>query len=139
MHMSFPYVLFRNSSSTGTKHRDPQQGKFEKTLEAQLHNQFLLNVKCIIEWTKRRNSHLIVVIENPEAKLREMPLMKELCDRLGLQQTTVHYCAFGADEKKPTNLWSNVSTKISADEKNACQHLPHRHLTLTALHTYIGA
>ena len=93
----------------GTIHRDLKADKLEKTAEAHFHNRILLQVKCIIEWVQKKHPHLIVVIENPEANLRKMPLMKEIETRLGLKKTTVHYCAVGATEKKPTNLWSNVS------------------------------
>lgn len=31
---------------------------------------------------------------------------------LGLERTTVHYCAFGRAEKKPTHIWTNDKNLI---------------------------
>ena len=59
-----------------------------------------------------KNPHLIVVIENPRALLKEMPLMQEMERTLGLFRTTVDYCAFGRDDQKPTDLWTNVSAVL---------------------------
>lgn len=105
---------------TGTVHRNLKAGELEKTEEAKYHNIILLQLKCIIGWTQRKNPHLFVVIENPEANLRKMPLMKEMETQLGLKKTKVHYCTFGATEKKPTNLWSNVSQVFIAATEGLC-------------------
>ena len=60
-----------------------------------------------MEWAKKKHPHLIVIIENPVGSLQKMPLMDEFCEKFHLHAVEVHYCAFGRDEKKPTNLWSN--------------------------------
>ena len=60
-----------------------------------------------MHWAKKKHPHVIIVIENPVGLMKKMPLMHELEKKLGLYSTTVHYCAFGRDDKKPTCLWTN--------------------------------
>ena len=87
-------------------------GEFEKTPEAHEHNRLFVQMAYIMRWAAQLNPHLIVVIENPVGYLQRMPLMKELSASLGLESVTVHYCALGRDDKKPTQLWTNVSQSI---------------------------
>jgi len=61
----------------------------------------------IMRWAKKKNPHLIVVFENPQAQLQKMPMMIEFMREFGLYKATCHYCAFGRPDKKPTNLWTN--------------------------------
>lgn len=101
------YLLNCVPSEAGT-HRSPDQGQYEKTREAREHNRIFAQMVYIMRWAKRLNPHLIVVIENPVGLLQKMPLMKDFIKSFGLHTTTVHYCAFGRDDKKPTHLWTNV-------------------------------
>ena len=94
---------------TGGYHRNAAAGQFEKTQEAHDHSQLLASTMYIMRWAKRKNPHLIVVFENPQAQLQKMPMMIEFMRDFGLHKATCHYCAFGRPDKKPTNLWTNVS------------------------------
>jgi len=100
---------FTYSHLAGGKHRSPKLGEFEKTPEAHLSNEFLARVLHIARWARHYNPHLIIVIENPHALLQKMPLMDEVVNQLGLHAAVVDYCAFGRYDKKPTQLWTNVS------------------------------
>ena len=62
-----------------------------------------------MKWAKRKKPHLIVVIENPVGLLNKMPIMKELEECMELDSTTVDYCTLGRCDKKPTQIWTNVS------------------------------
>lgn len=79
------------------------------TEEAREHNRIFAKMVKIIHEAKAKHPHLIVVIENPRALMNKMPMMKELENALGLYRTEVDYCAFGRPDKKPTDLWTNVS------------------------------
>lgn len=50
---------------------------------------------------------MIAVIENPVEWLSDKPIMKTIVDKMNFHPTTVNYCAFGRNDKKPTNLWTN--------------------------------
>jgi hypothetical protein len=63
----------------------------------------------LMKWAKSKNPHLIVVIENPQAQMQKSPDMIDFMETFGLHKATVNYCAFGRLDKKPTNLWTNVS------------------------------
>jgi hypothetical protein len=91
----------------GGFHRNASEGRFEITSTAREHNLFFQRMTEIMRWAKERHPHLIVVIENPVGQMKLMPLMKEFTKTFGLHCTTVHYCAFGRDDKKPTMLWTN--------------------------------
>jgi hypothetical protein len=93
----------------GGLHRSPKTEEWEITEAAHLHNKILVRMLCIMRWAKSKNPHLIVAIENPVGLLYKMPLMKMVVDELGLYRTTVHYCALGRLDKKPTHIWTNVS------------------------------
>jgi hypothetical protein len=93
----------------GGHHRNIRKGQFEKTQEAHDHNLLFAQMMYIMNWAKSKNPHLIVVIENPRGQMQYMPMMKEFMDTFDLSQATVDYCAFGRSDKKPTNLWTNVS------------------------------
>ena len=102
------------------KHRSPDKGEFEKTPEARENNRFLAQLAFLIRWARSLNPHLIVVIENPVGALQKMPLMKEMVNSFGLHSVIVDYCAFGRDDKKPTFLWTNVSTVLKCCFDVAC-------------------
>jgi len=88
-------------------HRSLANGEWEKTPVALEHNHYFHKMTEIMYWTKCKHSHAIVLIENPVGLLRDMPLMKEFVRNFNLFEATVHYCALGRDELKPTNLWTN--------------------------------
>ena len=93
----------------GGKHRNAKEGQFEKTQTAHDHNLLFAQMICIMRWVKSKNPHLIVVIENPQAQMQKLPMMLEFEKSFGLFKATVDYCAFERPDKKPTNLWTNVS------------------------------
>jgi len=95
------------SNAAGNRHRSTKTGNLEKSKKAREHNFIFLAMSKIMEWAKKKHTHLIVVIENPVGSLRKMPLMEEFTERFGLESTTVNYCAFGRDEMKPTMIWTN--------------------------------
>ena len=103
---------FTYSLLAGGKHRDPKDGQFEKTPEAHQNNRYFVRMAAILRWAKGLNPHLIVIIENPVGLLSKMPLMQQLVDDLCLHRVTVNYCAFGREDKKPTQLWTNVSASM---------------------------
>ena len=98
---------FTYSLMAGGKHRKVDTQEFEKTPEALEHNHIFAKMSQLLHESKALNPHLIVCVENPVGLLSKMPLMKELERSLGLYKTTVHYCAFGRSDKKPTHLWTN--------------------------------
>jgi hypothetical protein len=102
-----PCTTFSNLA--GGSHRNIPAGEFEKSQEAHDHNDLFAQMVYIMRWAKSKNPHLIVVIENPQAQMQKSPDMIEFMKTFGLHKATVHYCAFGRLDKKPTNLWTNVS------------------------------
>lgn len=59
-------------------------------------------------------------IENPRAKLRVLPLMRQLPRR------TLSYCRYGADYQKPTDVWTNCNVWVDrgcCKPKSSC-HAP---------------
>ena len=101
---------FTYSNMAAGRHRQMESERFEKTAEALEHNHYFVRMAQIMQQAKEKNPHLIAVIENPVGLLSKMPLMKELVESFGLYRATVHYCAFGRDDKKPTHLWTNVGS-----------------------------
>eukprot|EP00536_Pseudo-nitzschia_multiseries_P005631 jgi/Psemu1/190972/e_gw1.108.9.1 len=95
------------SNLSGGLHRNCKTGEFEKTQDALEHNQLMAQMMYIMKWAKKRNPHLIVVIENPTGQMQNLPMMIEFMSIFGLHKATVHYCAFGRFDKKPTDLWTN--------------------------------
>ena len=91
----------------GGAHRSVKDGELDRSPQAREHNYYFLKMTEIMRWARRKHPHLIVVIENPVGMLKRMPLMEEFTEEFGLYSTTVDYCAFGRDEKKPTMLWTN--------------------------------
>ena len=104
-----------HSFLAGGKHRAPRKDRFAKSPEALQQDRFLARISWFLEWVKTKKDHVIVVIENPVGWLAEMPMMKTIVGKIGLHRTTVDYCAFGRKDKKPTNLWTNVSSYASDD------------------------
>jgi len=100
-----PCTTFSNLA--GGSHRNIPAGEFEKSQEAHDHNDLFAQMVCLMRWAKSKNPHLIVVIENPQAQMQKSPDMIEFMKTFGLHKATVHYCAFGRLDKKPTNLWTN--------------------------------
>eukprot|EP00977_Amphora_coffeiformis_P011157 scaffold2667_cov237-Amphora_coffeaeformis.AAC.6 len=98
---------FTYSNLAGGKHRASEEGQYEKTPEAHENNRYFTRMASIMRWAKGLNPHLMVIIENPQGLLSKMPLMQQLMSELGLYQVTVHYCAFGREDMKPTQLWTN--------------------------------
>uniref|UniRef100_A0A7S4EG38 DNA (cytosine-5-)-methyltransferase n=1 Tax=Pseudo-nitzschia australis TaxID=44445 RepID=A0A7S4EG38_9STRA len=95
------------SNLAGGYHRDCKTGAFEKTQEAREHNQLMAQMMYIMKWAKKKNPHLIVVIENPQGQMQKLPMMIEFMKSFGLNKSIVDYCAFERPDKKPTNLWTN--------------------------------
>ena len=95
------------SNLAGGSHRNCRQKQYEKSPEAYHHNDLFNQMVYIMRWAKKYNPHLIVVIENPQGQMSKMPHMIEFVKSFGLHQATVHYCAFGRLDKKPTCLWTN--------------------------------
>ena len=100
------------SNLGGGMHRCASSGEFEKTQEAHDHNYLFTQMMYIIKWAKAKNPHLIVVIENPQGQMAKMPLMIEFMRSFNLYKSTIDYCAFDRCDKKPTNLWTNVSFSL---------------------------
>ena len=73
-----------------------------------------------------------VVMENPVGSLRHRPFMKAL-EWIGTVVIhTVHYCAFGGEFYKPTNLWTTLKWEpkgLSGNGKCNCekQHGKEKH------------
>lgn len=103
-----PCTTFTNLA--GGTHRNIAEGDFERTQMAHDHNVLFAQMVCIMNWAKSKNPNLIVVIENPEAQMQKAPMMIEFTKTFGLYKAKVNYCALGRDDKKPTNLWTNVSS-----------------------------
>jgi len=97
------------SKLAGAHHRNIAAGEFEKTQEAHDHNYLFAQMMYFMKWAKSKYPHLIVVIENPQGQMQKMPMMIEFTRTFGLHKATVDYCAFNRSDKKPTNLWTNVS------------------------------
>jgi len=97
------------SNLGGGMHRCASSGEFEKTQEAHDHNYLFTQMMYIIKWAKAKNPHVIIVIENPQGQMAKMPLMIEFMRSLNLYKSTIDYCTFDRCDKKPTNLWTNVS------------------------------
>lgn len=102
-----PCTTFSNLA--GGTHRNVAAGEFEKSQEAHDHNDLFSQMVYLMKWAKSKNPHLIVVIENPQAQMQKSPDMIDFMETFGLHKATVNYCAFGRLDKKPTNLWTNVS------------------------------
>lgn len=100
---------FTYSNLAGGKHRSPSTGEFAKTPEAHEHDRIFIQMAAILTFFKKKNPRLIVVIENPRGLLAKMPLMHALEEEFPLRKAEVDYCQFGRDDKKPTDLWTNVS------------------------------
>jgi hypothetical protein len=80
--------------------------------EARENDKLLVKLGYVLNFIQKKNPKVVIVIENPEANLQRMPIMKQICKELHLDKATVHYCAFGRSDKKPTNLWTNVSGRV---------------------------
>lgn len=93
------------SRLSGDYHRTKED--FDLSAKSREHNFFFQKMCEIMYWAKAKAPHVVVVIENPVGRLQHMPLMKQLTSRFGLYCTTVHYCAFGRHDKKPTMIWTN--------------------------------
>lgn len=108
------------SNLAGGHHRNIAKGQFEKTQKAHDHNLLFAQMMAIMKWFKSKNPHMIVVIENPVGQMQKMPMMIEFEESFGLHKAVVDYCAFGRDDKKPTNLWTNDEDLCSRLSKFRC-------------------
>jgi hypothetical protein len=98
--------------SPGGKHRRPTHGEYALTEEAHEHDKLLIKLGYVLNWILQKNPNVVIVVENPDANLQKMSIMKQICSELRLRKATVHYCQFGRCDKKPTNLWTNVSERV---------------------------
>jgi hypothetical protein len=98
--------------SPGGKHRRPTHGEYALTEEAHEHDKLLIKLGYVLNWIRKKNPNVVIVVENPDANLQKMSIMKQICSELHLHKATVHYCQFGRCDKKPTNLWNNVSGRV---------------------------
>jgi len=110
------------SNACGPHHRCPKSGNLDKTKVAREHDYLFLQMTKIMAWAREKHPHLIVVIENPNGKLKNMPLMVEFTKRFHLQSTVVDYCAFGRDEKKPTMIWTNCFELLCSLHEFTCKN-----------------
>ena len=101
---------FTYSKLAGGTHRTPSTGEYAKTAEAIEHDALFTRMVGILKFFKKKNSKLIVAIENPCGQLDKMPLMQQTEDYFPLHKAQVDYCAFERDDKKPTHIWTNVSS-----------------------------
>ena len=93
----------------GGHHHNIAEGEYEKKQTVHDHNILFSLMVCLMKWVKSKNPNLIVVIENPAAQMQKVPMMIEFMKTFGLYKAKVDYCAFGRLDKKPTNIWTNVS------------------------------
>ena len=98
---------FTYSNMSGGRHRNAGEEEYEMSPEAREHNFLFARMVEMIRFCQKKHPHLIFVIENPVGQMSKMPMMHEIEDSLGLYCATVHYCAFGRHDKKPTMLWTN--------------------------------
>ncbi|KAG7374588.1 hypothetical protein IV203_013683 [Nitzschia inconspicua] len=134
------FVVFAPDCSTysnlsGGIHRKPLQEEYAVSTKALEHDDYLARTWFLIKWFLYRKPHMIFLIENPRASLRNMPLMKyklEKGDGLPFGQRAyraeVNYCAFGRDDMKPTDLWTNDIGLHNRLNKFKCR-CPGRHAT----------
>jgi len=94
------------SRLAGGKHRslsDP-----DRSATAREHDLHFTKLMEICHWAKEKHPHMILVVENPVGLMKSMPLMQRLQEDFGLNDPVeVNYCAFGREERKATNLWTN--------------------------------
>jgi len=95
------------------KHRCPKEDQFARTPQAHQQDKYLARILWFLTWVISKKDHMIVVFENPVGLLSEMPMMRQIIQKLSMRRVKVHYCAFGRKDKKPTNLWTN-DLKLSA-------------------------
>ena len=87
-----------------TVHCEADKLKRERAI---LHDNMITNViRSIVE--ERKHNEFEVVLENPVGSLKKRPFMqteewKELTDL-----KTVDYCAYGAEVRKSTNIWTTM-------------------------------
>jgi hypothetical protein len=72
-----------------------------KTPAAAMGVRMVLSTLRLIRYYRVLNPRLVWYIENPRAKLRKLPPMREL------QLATVFYCKYGDTRMKPTDIWTN--------------------------------
>jgi hypothetical protein len=108
------------SCAAGSYHRSAKKGQLESSKEARDNNFLFCAMVKIMKWAKKKHPHLVVVIENPVGQLAHMPLMEQFEKEFELEKKTVHYCAFGRDEKKPTHIWSNDKNLLGNLSRYQC-------------------
>jgi hypothetical protein len=107
-------------------------GEYAKTPEAHEHDLYMVRAIALIKWFLSKKPHMIFLLENPKGLLCHMPIIKNRLEKGYLPCTKVyhsevHYCACGRDDKKPTDMWTNVSMNNASKGKNEI---------LTFLYTY---
>jgi len=73
---------------------------------AKLGDKLLIRTIKIIKYFQSKNPKLKYVFENPVGMMRRM---KQVCK---IKYTTVTYCKYGFNYKKPTDLWNNFDLKL---------------------------
>jgi len=109
-----PFVPDCIWASSPPCHRSISDNELDRSPVARLHNLIFMKMIQIMAWAKQKHPHLIICIETPVGKMKDMPLMKEFIRHFQLYNVIVDHRMFGRDEKKHTQLWSNC--------KNLCDH-----------------
>lgn len=113
-------------------HRSRKTGQLSKSTTAHEHDALFIKMMEILRWAKEFHEHVIICIENPVGNLQNMPLMDELKEQIGLcDPVTIHYCAFGREEMKPTHIWTNDAVLRDRLSKFTCKRkctVDQRHL-----------
>ena len=88
-------------------HRPPKDEIDEKRLKAIQHDVMVQNLLMSMQSFLQLDDSTCFVMENPSASLRHRPFVLIFQILLSLLRHTVDYCAFGAEVKKCTDIWTN--------------------------------
>ncbi|VEU35107.1 unnamed protein product [Pseudo-nitzschia multistriata] len=119
---------FTHSFLARGDNRSTKENWFAKAPEALWQDRFLARMSWFLEWVKKKNDHVIFVIENPTGWMGEMAMIKTIVGKMEMRRTTVDYCVSGGSDKVSTNLWTNDSklhaalSMFSKSSPESCSH-----------------
>ena len=103
-------------------HRPPKTFLDDKKLKAISHDGMVQNLLLSFQSFLLTDSSACFILENPAASLRRHPFVVLYQMLLGLTRPTIEYCAFGAEVKKATDIWTSFDWSPVGITGDGCCH-----------------
>lgn len=103
-------------------HRPPKEFMDDMRLKAIAHDSTVQSPLLSFQSFLALDPSACFILKNPAASLRRQPFVILYQILIGLVRHTIDYCAYGADVKKATDIWTNFQWNPAGSTGDGCCH-----------------